>query len=184
MIRTTRALLLALLAGSAGADDLARGQQLADAFQQQLKGRLMTAMQQGGPVQAIAVCQEEAPALAQAFAAREGVRIGRVGTRLRNPANTGQRWQQAVLADFSQQVEHGTAPAGLRTLVQRGLPEGVRAGYAQAIVAQGPCLICHGEQVAPAVREALASRYPADQATDYREGDLRGLLWVEFPTTP
>ena len=31
------------------------------------------------------------------------------------------------------------------------------------------------------VKEALAASYPADRATGFREGDLRGWFWIEVP---
>ena len=43
------------------------------------------------------------------------------------------------------------------------------------------CLACHGEHPAEAVRERLAALYPEDNASGYREGDLRGVFWAEFP---
>ena len=43
------------------------------------------------------------------------------------------------------------------------------------------CLACHGSEVSPEVREAIAARYPGDRATGFAVGDLRGALWVEVP---
>jgi hypothetical protein len=31
------------------------------------------------------------------------------------------------------------------------------------------------------VREELAERYPADRATGFKVGDIRGWFWVEVP---
>ena len=31
------------------------------------------------------------------------------------------------------------------------------------------------------LRDALSKHYPQDQATGYRNGDLRGALWAEAP---
>jgi hypothetical protein len=44
------------------------------------------------------------------------------------------------------------------------------------------CLACHGQvsSLDPAVRAVLAERYPADRATGYRAGDLRGAVSVTF----
>jgi hypothetical protein len=54
--------------------------------------------------------------------------------------------------------------------------------YVRPIVIAKPCLACHGDpaQMAPAVRDLIASRYPADQATGYKEGDLRGAFSVRL----
>lgn len=48
------------------------------------------------------------------------------------------------------------------------------------------CAPCHGleEQLNPAVRVELKDRYRVDRAVGFKEGDLRGWLWVELPKNP
>lgn len=41
-----------------------------------------------------------------------------------------------------------------------------------------PCLMCHGEHIEPAVHARIGGRYPGDEATGYKEGDLRGAFSV------
>lgn len=45
------------------------------------------------------------------------------------------------------------------------------------------CALCHGPaaSLSPEVRHALAARYPADRAIDFKEGEVRGWYWVEMP---
>ena len=45
------------------------------------------------------------------------------------------------------------------------------------------CLACHGspDTINPVVKAALAAKYPKDQATGFKEGDLCGWFWVEVP---
>ena len=62
-------------------------------------------------------------------------------------------------------------------------PEGVALRLMRGIATEPGCLACHGAQVAPAVRTAIAAHYPDDAATGFAVGDLRGGLWVEVPTT-
>ncbi len=43
----------------------------------------------------------------------------------------------------------------------------------------GPlCLACHGETLAAPVAEKIGELYPADKATGFREGDIRGAFVV------
>ncbi len=49
------------------------------------------------------------------------------------------------------------------------------------IITQPLCLVCHGETIAPAVREALVEHYPQDQAMGFKAGDLRDAFSVEWP---
>ncbi|MBM3962748.1 MAG: DUF3365 domain-containing protein [Planctomycetes bacterium] len=152
-LRTAPAALLAALAaalatacGGTPPDDaaaLARAQ----AFQQALKQELMAAMAEGGPVRAVAVCSERAPALAQA-ASTDGFRLRRVGTKTRNLTNSPSKGD-------------GDALDRLR--------------------AEATCLLCHGPKVGMTgeMQQALAARYPHDDAFGYALGDLRGAVVVE-----
>jgi len=166
--------------------DLARAQAAATAFGGRLRAALQAAMQAGGPTAAVEVCQAEAPAIATAVMATHGVRLGRVALpgRHRNPGQAAGGWQLAALDAFQRAVEDG-APAGEQVAVLRtDLPDGVALRMVRGIATEPACLACHGGQVAPAVRRAIAAHYPDDAATGFAVGDLRGALWVEVPTAP
>ena len=53
--------------------------------------------------------------------------------------------------------------------------------FAKGIKVEAPCLMCHGpkDSIAPDVAQAITAKYPADLATGFRLGDLRGLIWAE-----
>ncbi len=131
---------------------------------------LKNAIQSGGPVSAIDVCHTRAPAIATQVSSEQGVQIGRTSHKLRNGSNTGPSWMQAVVEE---QVAEPRAFADA---------EGELA-IAYPIMLENGCVICHGQpdQIAPAVREAIAVQYPDDQATGFAPGDLRGWLWVQVP---
>lgn len=173
--------LSALLAGSAAAagdeaaaDDaawLARGAEAVGPLKRELLAALQDALARGGPEHAIDVCRLRAPEIA-AQAARPGVRVGRTSDRLRNPANAPAAWMQPLL-DAYRADPQDRAPRVVR------LGEG-RIGYVEPLYVQPLCLACHGESLAPALRERLRERYPEDRATGYRAGDFRGLAWAEL----
>jgi hypothetical protein len=54
-------------------------------------------------------------------------------------------------------------------------------GYVEPIVVQDMCLTCHGTEVDATVEGTLAELYPADEATGFESGDLRGMFWVTVP---
>ena len=60
---------------------------------------------------------------------------------------------------------------------------GTRVGVMRPVAHRAVCSPCHGrdEQLTPPVRSELKKRYPQDRATGFKEGDLRGWLWVEVP---
>ena len=83
-------LVLPFVSGTALSEEgqLSRGAQLLAPLKGDLKQALMAGMQ-GGPLNAISVCKDQAPAIAASHSV-EGVKIGRTSHRLRNPANLAQ----------------------------------------------------------------------------------------------
>lgn len=148
----------------------ARAEAARDALTQKLVGRLMAAMKTTGPVGAISVCKEAAPAISAAVGEEQGVRIGRTSFKLRNPANASPAWAQASVA----------ARAAEPTWF--ALANGDLAGLMPIRIMQ-LCTRCHGDpaEMDAALLAALETHYPEDQATGFGVGDLRGWFWVEVP---
>jgi hypothetical protein len=147
-------------------------------FQGELSGRLIEAMAAGGPVRAIEVCSREAPAIAARLSADSGAAFGRVALAVRNPGNAADAGEREVLEDFRREIEAGTTEAAWKFEVA---PDGA-ARYMKAIVTQPLCLACHGRELAPDVQSAIAQFYPADRATGFAAGDLRGAFVVHWPS--
>jgi hypothetical protein len=130
----------------------------------------------GGAVDAIAVCSLEAPQISTRLSADSEARVARTALKVRNPANTADAAARGVLETFRAELaadatkipEHFEAAA-----------DGT-ARYMRAIVMQPLCLVCHGAAVAPDVRTAVSRLYPADEATGFAVGDLRGAFVVEW----
>ena len=144
-----------------------------DALFASLFAELSAAMREGGPVNAIGVCAERAPAIAETVSAERGVKIGRTAHRTRNPDNTPPIWAELILDDLPTQPVYLADRSG-------------RLGAILPIMTASACTQCHGEAdaLAPGVAGALAERYPHDRATGFAEGDLRGWFWVEVPAEP
>jgi hypothetical protein len=138
----------------------------------QLK-QALTAALADGPGKAIEVCATVAPQLAAA-ASTGGITIGRATTRPRNPANAAADWRAEAIAHF----EAMTPVARDAAVFTRELAGGGLA-YAEPLVIQDLCVVCHGASLAPEVAQTLAARYPDDRATGYKTGDLRGVAWAE-----
>jgi hypothetical protein len=104
--------------------------------------------------------------------------------RQRSPANTPEAWQSEGLAALQAKFDAGTPMAELVQVADSGLPEGVALRMMRGIPVEPMCLACHGRTLAPDTRAALERFYPADTATGFDAGDLRGALWVEVPAAP
>jgi hypothetical protein len=163
----------------AAADREATADAAATDLGRSLREALGAAMKEGGPTAAVQVCHEQAPGIAREVAERHGVMIGRVGTRLRNPGNAPEGWQQAMLAAFERRAAAGEAPETLRHA--EVAPGSGALRYGRGIRTEAACQLCHGTDMSPAIAEAIATRYPQDRATGYAEGELRGAFWVEVP---
>ncbi len=161
--------------------DVQRVRAAANALGGDLMTLLKSELERGGPGAAIAVCADSAQVRTQAHQ-RDGVTVRRVGTRLRNPGNSPDSLEAAVLAAFEADRIAGRLPA--ETLLVVATPEGgAEIRYLKPIALQEPCLACHGpaDRLSPPVRALLAERYPADEATGYAAGDLRGAISVRAP---
>ncbi len=139
-----------------------------------LKKALGGAMKEGGPVNAISVCNEKAPAIATKAMTDSGWSVGRTSLKLRNPSNAPDAWELNVLNLFERQKAEGQSPATLAfgEVVETNGKKQFR--FMKAIGTEAVCLHCHGKDIQPEVTAALDDLYPDDQARGFSEGDIRG----------
>ncbi len=151
----------------------------------QLGGKLKGAMSTDGPIAAVSVCKDAAPALAKDLSAKHGAQVTRVGTRVRNPKmGTPNAWQKAALADFETRIANGEKPAEIEHWSVAEVDGGRRElRYAKAIAVQPMCISCHGnkDDIPAPLAEKIRTEYPEDQATGYSVGKLRGAVVVTRP---
>lgn len=134
-----------------------------------LKGALQTSMKADGPVAAIDVCHVKAPEIAEQISL-DGWHVARTSLKVRNPENTPDEWETAVLTDFAKRMESGEDPKMLEAIQT----ENGEFRYMKAIPTAAVCLACHGSNIAEPIAAKIASLYPQDQATGFNEGELRG----------
>ena len=150
-------------------------------FMQTLKKELQAGMQEGGPVNAVSVCNLTAPAIASTYSARNGWEVGRTSLKPRNPENAPDAWERSVLETFEARKLAGEDPAKMEyyaVVREDGVSE---LRYMKAIPTAGLCLACHGEQLDSIVKTRLETLYPEDQALGYRAGDIRGAFTITQP---
>jgi hypothetical protein len=142
-----------------------------DALQRELVG----ALAQGGPSFAIQSCHIDVEGVIHRVRRQEGVSAGRTSHRLRNQANAPTAWAAPLVA----------ANAGRRASDVDGFAVdlGDAVGVLRPIAHRALCDSCHGSvpELDPAVLTTLKQRYPADRATGFIEGEIRGWFWVEVP---
>ena len=147
-----------------------------------LGGRLKAAITAGGPVSAIAICQDEAATLAREVEKESRMSLGRTSKRLRNPSNSPPWWAEDAVGAKDGVGADGVAATELDS---GGLvfDLGASVGVLRPIRLEAVCTTCHGRDLDPALTAELARRYPSDAAKGFAEGDLRGYFWADVPKT-
>ena len=167
--------------------DLERARQAAGQLKGELMKSLTAALAEGGPSQGVRVCSEIAPGIAARLSG-DGMTVRRVTTRPRNPANAPDAWERRMLDTLAAAHARGEAVVELTEVSEEKLPRGAAGApksvllYMAPLTVAAPCLQCHGDpaQIDPAVKAALAEKYPKDQATGYKAGDFRGAVVVRI----
>jgi hypothetical protein len=178
-------LCLAVLASGtcAGFDETAeldQAKKATTAFARALKSELVSAMQSGGVIEAIEVCNTRAVTISENVSAKNNMNLSRVSLKTRNPGNAPNQWQAEVLHSLEARNKAGESPGELTWHEVANTDNGQVFRFMKAIPTGALCLQCHGENIAPAVAIKLAELYPDDQATGYREGDIRGAFVVTY----
>lgn len=156
---------------------------MTDDYQAALKGKLVEAMNHGGPPHAVRICNVEAPKIEGQVASGTTANwtVSRTALRVRNPKNRPNDWQREVLAEFERRLAKGEPVEGIDWRGRRG----ERFVYMRPIVMGGLCTTCHGppESIPVAVRQELTRLYPNDEATGFSVSELRGAFVVTGPRT-
>jgi len=176
------AMALAPAAHAETSSDDKEAQAIVKDFFTRLKAELQDAMKAGGPVHAIFVCRDRAPAIAQELSDATGWQVGRTSLKLRNPAlNAPDGWEEHVLLEFEQRKTAGEDVRKMtRSEVVEG-DEGSRYRFMKAIPTGEVCLVCHGETISPDIAAAIDEAYPEDQAKGFALGDIRGAFTLSKP---
>jgi hypothetical protein len=128
-----------------------------------------------GPAVAITSCHLDATAATQRVGRYEGIAAGRTSDRLRSPTNAPKAWAAPFV-----KAHAGRSARSVEGFV---VDLGEKVGVLRPIAQRSQCAGCHGpaERLVPAVKAVLADLYPADRATGFKEGEIRGWFWVEMP---
>lgn len=157
--------------------NLSEARKLAREFNARLRGKLELAMSEGGPLEAIEVCKTHAPGITESLQ-EQHITVKRTSLGIRNPANAPDQWESRVLTFFDQEKEAGADVTSLEHFALFKKEDGDTFRYTRAIPTGPVCLICHGENIAPDITEALSATYPADAARGYKLGQVRGMVSI------
>ncbi|AOL22697.1 Protein of unknown function (DUF3365) [Erythrobacter litoralis] len=155
----------------------ARSAPIAQRFAADLRMQLQSALEAGGPKNAVSVCRDVAPALAEAASQESGAEIRRIAARNRNPEGSVPGEMQGRYDALAEAPMAGGAPARRIWRAEDG-----KVHFMSAIpMAEQPCSTCHGRDIDPDLAAHIVSLYPEDAATGFAPGTLRGALLISWP---
>ncbi len=172
----------ALKAESTPSDTVDEAKKITQQFAGQLQSELKSAMENAGPVKAVDVCAQRAPAIAAGLSKSTGWEIARTSLKTRNTElNTPDSWERKVLEQFDARQGAGEDVATMAYAEVLETNDGKHFRFMKAIPTGELCLACHGTQINPDIATALDAHYPDDQARGYTLGEVRGAFSLLKP---
>jgi hypothetical protein len=164
---------------ASGIDEVykARGAEVTTAVFQHLSGKLKSALMTDGVSGAVEFCNLAASPLVDSLKNVYHVNIKRTSHRLRNPGNQADAQERAVIDDYRKLLENQDIPTS------KVVVESEVVHYYAPIMMMDNCLKCHGskgQDIVAADYEVIKRLYPADEAIDFKVGDLRGIWSLTF----
>jgi hypothetical protein len=155
-----------------------RGREISMSAQMELLKNVSTAMEQGGPTNAIGFCNIHAMPLTDSLSQSHSAKISRISNKNRNAENVLNNELEQQLWQYYQ--SHWASAKQVDTVVSS---QGKTIYYKPISIAMPACLKCHGEPTVDIAENTLAlidSLYPNDKAKHYKLDDFRGLWKIEF----
>lgn len=150
-----------------------KGNEISGKLLQTLGGELKTHMQNGGALNALHFCSQNALTLTDKVAKESDAKIKRVALLNRNPLNAPSSEEEKIILDWQSMAKMG------KVLPTYELKKGVY--YKPILINNEACLKCHGNlETDSPLAKAIKETYPEDKATGYKMGDLRGMIVIEF----
>jgi hypothetical protein len=136
---------------------------------------LMNAINTQGTEKAIEFCSTKAIVLTDSMGTAFNVTLKRVSDKPRNPINKTNYNETAFINELKQKISKGE-----KMTPKFSESDGKITGYFP-IETNAMCLQCHGSKdldIKPNMLKKIVQLYPKDQATGYKENEIRGIFVV------
>jgi len=161
-------------------DRMSQSKAIGKEFITYLKGKLTDAIKKSGPHGAIEVCKTASPEAEKSFKEKDTdiISLRRISLKPRNvkdhtPTPNEKDW----LVNIENNIKKNIKP-------EAGLIESTNKTtiLLPIIIKDNKCLICHGnpDNFGEELKNSLKKNYPKDQAINYKKGDLRGALVIDW----
>lgn len=141
-----------------------------------LRNTLLKTIAAKGQAEAVKFCNVQALSITAMYAS-EGIVVSRVSDKNRNPGNALQDMDKAT---WQQYLDLAVKKDSLKPVA---ITSNNQVHYYKPILMQPMCLSCHGsteKDIAKELQPIISSLYPADKATAYKAGQLRGMWHITF----
>ena len=106
----------------------------------------------------------------------KNVSVRRASLKPRNSANKPDATDTTVMEAYNKAIASKTFdPKSPIKVVE----EGKTIRVYKPLLTKAVCLKCHGSDLSPEISTMIKENYPSDQATGFKEGDLRGVIVAE-----
>jgi hypothetical protein len=143
-----------------------------------LQKNMQEHMKNGGVMDALNFCSNEASALTQKVNSQlpQGIATKRVSLKFRNPENEAQNDEKKILSMYE---ELQNTDQKMPEFSVEKIDEHTFKFYKPLTINKPVCLICHGDlSLNQPLKKAIVDKYPLDKAFDYKLNDLRGAVVV------
>jgi hypothetical protein len=155
-------------------DMLAQGKEISMKSFKALSGELKKAVNSGGPLNGVEVCNKKAMQITDSLSNVFGVQIKRTSLKLRNQNNKADQLENIQLEKWANSQDEQLQA------VLFEVDNGVE--FMAPITLGPPCMACHGdpEKMNADLKSLISEKYPHDKATGFNIGDLRGAWVIKF----
>lgn len=157
---------------------LVKGKEISTESFKALSGKLKEQLQKGGVVHAVPFCNSEALPITKELSEKYNVSIKRTSNKIRNKKNNSTTRELEVVEKFITLKENNKE---LAPIVEVGKNDKVH--FYAPIIMKSNCLVCHGtvgQELSVKNDSIIKLLYPNDKATNYKEGDVRGIWSITF----
>ncbi|NQV53332.1 MAG: DUF3365 domain-containing protein [Flavobacteriales bacterium] len=155
-----------------------KGQYFASSTKAVLGKQLMGKLHGDGTLAALEFCNLQAMHFTDSMSLKHNAAIKRVTDQARNAKNKANPTEAEIIGRWKRALSAGKV---IEPLLDSNA-DGSFNFYAP-ILTNAMCLRCHGNQgdIQPEVAHTLNQLYPADRATGYGAGELRGIWSIQWP---
>jgi hypothetical protein len=155
-----------------------KGKEIAEATAKNLVTNLSQKMKSGGVTEAVPFCNTMAYPLTEEIEKKYDVSVKRTSLSIRNNKNSPTEGELIILNQYKNSFINNDTLKPIVNLDNTGKPH-----FYAPILLQKKCMTCHGtvgQEVTIQTDSIIRSYYPDDNATGFKEGDLRGIWSITF----